>query len=311
MKDFFKKLLFSLVGIAIILHLTFLGIKAFLKWQSNQYEKERLEIKYGTELEERRRKQEEREGRQKEKEELEIQALKGFNAQGKGKILDPNRMDPPLGIKGESTQGPGHLVFPPVIKKQFFAILEDIDDLINAGMVYRHKDNFDPNDNYAGKFSRRNTVLYGAPGTGKSEFVRQMVFEIAAKYEPQEKKKIAELEKQLAKKREQFVDDTENEVLKEEIENLKNQAQECEDQLAQQEDRSVPVFQIDGFQLQTAGKSFGDKLESHEKLVEIIKYLKKEAFGDPQSEKPYIVFVEEADQGVNVLNKESKKLLED
>ncbi|RIB23096.1 hypothetical protein C2G38_2172283 [Gigaspora rosea] len=42
-------------------------------------------------------------------------------------------------------------------------------------------------------------------------------------------------------------------------------------------------------------------LNTHEKLAEIIKALKQEAFGDAFSTKPYIVFVDEADQARNTM----------
>jgi hypothetical protein len=209
-------------------------------------------------------------------------------------------MDPPLGIKGLSTVGSGNLVYPEVIKKHFTAILEDIDDLINTGQVYTHKD--EEQDNYSSRFTRRNTILYGMAGTGKSEFPRQLVFEIATKYQSESEKKLNEYNEDLTKKQEQLINDPESEQLKTEIEELKNLIQDCEQQLTQEESKLVPVFQIDGFHLQTAGKAINDKgLESHEKLIAILKELKKEAFGDAYSDKPYIVFVEEADQGVNVM----------
>ncbi|CAG8837284.1 14775_t:CDS:2, partial [Racocetra persica] len=78
--------------------LVILGIQAFFAWKNSKTNQERLEIEHD-----------------------------------KGKILDITKMDPPLGIKGLTTVGPGNLVYPEVIKKHFTAILEDIDDLINAG----------------------------------------------------------------------------------------------------------------------------------------------------------------------------------
>jgi hypothetical protein len=73
------------------------------------------------------------------------------------------------------------------------------------------------------------------------------------------------------------------------------------------------IIQIDGANLQSAGKGapVGDKIDSYEKLIAIIEKAKEDYYGDKYSDKPYIVFIEEADQGVNVLNKEKGKLLED
>ncbi|CAG8622212.1 18022_t:CDS:2, partial [Gigaspora rosea] len=62
----------------------------------------------------------------------------------------------------------------------------------------------------------------------------------------------------------------------------------------------VPVFEINGERLQTGGQTMKD-LNTHEKLAEIIKALKQEAFGDAFSTKPYIVFVDEADQARNTM----------
>src|SRR4051812_33177131 len=107
-------------------------------------------------------------------------------------------MDSPLGIKDLPTQGPGHLVYPQVIKNHFTAILEDIDDLVNNGQVYTHKD--EEQDNYSSRFSRRNTILYGMAGTGKSEFPRQLVFEIANKYQSQHEKRLNEYNQNLVEK---------------------------------------------------------------------------------------------------------------
>jgi len=46
-------------------------------------------------------------------------------------------------------------------------------------------------------------------------------------------------------------------------------------------------------------------------LIKIIEKAKEFYYGDKYSDKPYIVFIEEADQGCNVLDKEKGKLLED
>ncbi|CAG8702775.1 43642_t:CDS:2 [Gigaspora margarita] len=266
-----------LIALAVITGLAILGIQAFFLWKNSQTNQERLEIEHGAEVEERKKKQEEKDERERRLQEAELDRLSGL-----------------------ATVGSGNLVYPEVIKKHFIAILDDIDDLINTGQVYTHKD--EEQDNYSSRFTRRNTILYGMAGTGKSEFPRQLVFEIAAKYQSESEKKLNEYNEDLAKKQERLINDPESEQLKTEIEELKNLIQDCEQQLTTEESKLVPVFQIDGFHLQTAGKAINDKgLESHEKLIAILKELKKEAFGDAYSDKPYIVFVEEADQGVNVM----------
>src|SRR3954451_12609539 len=127
-------------------------------------------------------------------------------------------MDEPLGIKGLATVGPGNLVYSKVIKDHFTAILEDIDDLVNTGQVYTHKD--EEQDSDSSKFLRRNTILYGMAGTGKTEFPRQLAFEIAEKYQSQNEKKINEYNEELLKKQEALIKDPENEQLKTEITEL-------------------------------------------------------------------------------------------
>ncbi|KAF9958340.1 hypothetical protein BGZ65_001509 [Modicella reniformis] len=223
-------------------------------------------------------------------------------------------MKPPLGIKDLPTQGNGELIYSEEIKKHFTAILEDIDDLINTGKVYKEKD--EEQDDVSEYFTRRNTILYGMAGTGKTEFPKQLVYEIANKFQSSNERLINQYTQELVDKQEKLVNDSENEQLKTEITELKELIKDCEEQLAKEESKIVPVFQIDGFQLATAGKALSEKnLESHQKLIEIIKALKKEAFGDEYSDKPYLVFVEEADQAINAMTAGTKgdnpNLLED
>ncbi|WNE40687.1 MAG: Chromosome partition protein Smc [Mycoplasmataceae bacterium] len=297
---FFKKFIGWLISLAVLLGLTILGLQTFLTWQNNRINQTRLEIEHSGSLEERKQKQKEKDERERKLQEAELDRLAGPNWRDKGKILDITKMKPPLGIKGLPTQSKGELVYSEEIKKHFTAILEDIDDLVNNGQVYTHKDEY--RDDSSGNFTRRNTILYGMAGTGKTEFPKQLVFEIANKFQSQNEKRLNEYNQDLINKQEQLVNDSENEQLKTEIEELKELIKDCEEQLTKEESKIAPVFQIDGFHLQTAGKALNDKgLESHEKLIAILKELKKEAFGDAYSDKAYIVFVEEADQGVNVM----------
>jgi len=142
MPNFLKKIISWLIGLAVVLGLAILGLQAFFLWKTSKTNQERLEIEHGAEIEERKKKQQEKDERERKLQEAELDRLSGPNWRDKGKILDISKMDEPLGIKDLPTQGLGNLVYPEVIKKHFTAILEDIDDLINAGQVYTHKDEY-------------------------------------------------------------------------------------------------------------------------------------------------------------------------
>src|SRR3954454_8953613 len=138
-------------------------------------------------------------------------------------------MDEPLGIKDLPTVGSGKLIYSDKVKKFFTAILDDIEDLVNCGKVYGEKD--DEQDNYSNKFVRRNAIFYGAPGTGKSEFPRQLVYEIAAKFSSEAQKKQQEYNQDLAKLQEKLEEEAlkeeeEEEKKAEQIQNLENIRQE-------------------------------------------------------------------------------------
>src|SRR5207244_463491 len=73
---------------------------------------------------------------------------------------------------------------------------------------------------------------------------------------------------------------------------------------------AVPVFMINGERCQTGGATVKD-INTHEKLAKIILQLKKEHFGDEESDKPYIVFIDEADQAKNTTTYRKKACLEE
>ncbi|KAF9940389.1 hypothetical protein BGZ65_007180 [Modicella reniformis] len=70
------------------------------------------------------------------------------------------------------------------------------------------------------------------------------------------------------------------------------------------EQKLPPIIQIDGANVKAPGKGspVGDKIDSYEKLIKIIERAKESYFGEKYSNKPYIVFIEEADQGVNTMD---------
>ncbi|CAG8584150.1 14680_t:CDS:1 [Cetraspora pellucida] len=188
-----------------------------------------------------------------------------------------------LGIKGYSSntmsgESEGTLLFAPETLEFFERILKDIDNFLSDA-------DLDPdpgfeNDNYAPYLVRNNCILYGAPGTGKTEFVRELNRMLIEKYSQNE---------------EPITDPNDPRY------GLENN---------QPNQPLVPIFEINGERLQTGGQTMKD-LNTHEKLAEIIKVLKQEAFGDAFSTKPYIVFVDEADQARNTMAGDKAALLEE
>ncbi|CAG8794631.1 18193_t:CDS:2, partial [Racocetra fulgida] len=71
-------------------------------------------------------------------------------------------------------------------------------------------------------------------------------------------------------------------------------------QFAKENQLIPPVIEVKGAKLKSAG-GITDQPSPDQKLISIIKHYKKEVFGDEFSPEPYIVFVEEADQGVDVM----------
>ncbi|CAG8557162.1 15698_t:CDS:10 [Racocetra fulgida] len=194
----------------------------------------------------------------KEHKEAQIKATRGweadsshYNVQGRPEVNDCMEVE---GVD-EPNSFPGKLLFSPEITNFFKDILQDIEDLVRFGEVNPELD--EKQDGNHLHFKRRNMVMYGAPGTGKTEFIKQLAHPNNPNYE-----------------------------------------------LLQEIERKPPcIIQIDGSTLATGGKAMpgGGQPDSYQKLVAIIKKAKEEYYGDPYSKKPYIVFVEEADQGLNVM----------
>ncbi|KLL04070.1 MAG: hypothetical protein MRERV_28c021 [Mycoplasmataceae bacterium RV_VA103A] len=252
-----------------------MGFNTFLNWQQSNYFSWKKSNKESSE-------ELEAKDRKKSLEEAQLKALKGFDPSRKGKIMIYDEGGY-LGIKGYSSntmsgESEGTLLFAPETLEFFERILKDIDNFLSNA-------DLDPdpgfeNDNYAPYLVRNNCILYGAPGTGKTEFVRELNRMLIEKYSQNE---------------EPITDPNDPRY------GLENN---------QPNQSLIPIFEINGERLQTGGQTMKD-LNTHEKLAEIIKVLKQEAFGDTFSTKPYIVFVDEADQARNTMAGDKAALLEE
>jgi Cdc6-like AAA superfamily ATPase len=129
---------------------------------------------------------------------------------------------------------------------------------------------------------RNNCILYGAPGTGKTEFARELNRALIERYGGQE----------------------------EAINDPNDPNYGLRDTNQQEKKPKIPIFMINGEKCQTGGATVKD-INTHEKLALIILHLKKEFFGDEKSPEPYIVFVDEADQAKNTTSYQKGNCLEE
>ncbi|MEG7979175.1 MAG: ATP-binding protein [Mollicutes bacterium UO1] len=214
-----------------------------------------------------------------------MKSLKGFDPSRKGKIMSYDK-EGYLGIKDYSNytmqgeEGEGVLRFDPQTLTFFERVLKDIDDFLDNGTMVDSDPGFE-GDNYEPFLVRNNCILYGAPGTGKTEFVRELNRMLIEKHSPPS----------------ELITDPNDPRY-----GLANSEAQIKS--------VVPIFEINGERLQTGGQTMKD-LNTHEKLAEIIKVLKQETFGDTFSKKPYIVFVDEADQARNTMAGDKAALLEE
>ncbi|CAG8693447.1 1482_t:CDS:2, partial [Cetraspora pellucida] len=175
----------------------------------------------------------------------------------------------------------------------------DIDDFLNnEGELNldvegeRNKD-----DQYKNYLLRNNCILYGAPGTGKTEFVRELNHVLIDRYgiKPNE------------------LPDSDD--LNDPANAWKKDKEKKEDNLPKPQ---VPVFQINGLDISSTGK---DEPKIYEKLILCLKKLKNDFFKVPDgkgeigefSNLPYIAFIDEADQAKNpfTFRPENKNNLEE
>jgi hypothetical protein len=217
------------------------------------------------------------------------------------------------------------LIFPRKVNEYLRNVLASFVDFSNNNGRLTESDGY--NDNITPFLKRYNAALYGAPGTGKTELVNEIVHHLQEQFgDPYNeikplKKEIVELEKELAELRKKATMvgkknptevTTEDKLIEAKINRQQKLISQKETKLKTLEEQYQvpPVFKIDGAKLQTAGEAMNQP-NPEQKLIKIIKYLKKEIFGNEYSDKPYIVFVEEADQGKNVMTAGKNNLLEE
>lgn len=291
MKSTFKKIFGWIIAIAIFLGLTILGVQTYLIWQNNDIQNKKMLLKHGANqnLEEQLKDAKKRQEIQDNIAEMTQEKLKGYNAAKGGHVLSPNNINH-LGIRNhpqlkcEDCEKPT-LIFKDEANEHLLQIINDIITFKNGEELSVDGEK----DSYSKQLKRNNAVLYGAPGTGKTEFINELVHHLHLQFASEETKelsqKIIELEKQEDKSPEQI----------QELNDLKNQWETI-----RESEIITPVIEIKGAKLKSAG-GVTDQPSPDQKLINIIKHYKKEVFGDEFSQEPYVVFVEEADQGVDVM----------
>jgi len=191
------------------------------------------------------------------------------------------------------------LIYTEEQKKHFIRILEDIDDFLNndGKLNLNVEGESKKKDQYRHYLLRNNCILYGAPGTGKTEFVKELNHILISRY-------------------------GKNSLERPRVVNIDPHDPNCG--LTQDDDEkikpepAIPIFVISGASLMSTGK---DEPKTFEKFVITLKRAKNDFFKNPDEEGnigedsklPYIVFVDEADQAKNSLtyNPQAKNNLEE
>jgi SpoVK/Ycf46/Vps4 family AAA+-type ATPase len=221
------------------------------------------------------------------------QELAGF--QGEYELYQWDDKKGYLGIQGieevpnvtpDGQEKEGILCFSDEVKKHFAKIVQDIDDWANnEGHQLQPLEGLTESFNIP-YLTRNNCILYGAPGTGKTEFVRELNHILINRY------------------------GQEPETAQDHIDpNDPNAGMTTAQNSSQAKSKTpqIPIFEIKGASLMSTGK---DEPKTYEKLIATIRKAKKEFFQAPdengkvgkESSWPYIVFIEEADQAKNPLN---------
>ena len=316
--------------------LTLLGIN-FCLFQNFQVNKEGLELKYGKE-EQRKKRLEEADKIEKEKRDLrKLQAdgekNKRFNPKGKGEYLDPKNIEhlgflksPAEGLVCEffdEEENPinknGSLLFAPHINEHFAKIMNDVTAIKKSPNLNINGNALEPEqqkDPYSPYLKRNNTILYGTPGTGKTEFVKELAIHLHQHFNKPLEDQKAEFGEEILKcqieikKLNQLPDSEEK---KEKLKLVYEKYDKVRDELNifLAKNRIPPVFQINGSKITTVTGINPNSLTISEMIVEIIKHLKHIYFGDPYSKEPYIVFFEEADEMGEQISKKPGNYLKD
>jgi hypothetical protein len=195
----------------------------------------------------------------------------------------------------EGLQEEGYLLFSEETKQHFCQVIQDLDDFVNNQGKLGDESQQSDKDNYSSYLVRNNCILYGAPGTGKTEFVRELNRILVERYgkEPQKV---------------QTPTDPSDPNYGISVDPQEQEAAEKGVKIPQ-----IPVVEIKGASLQTGGPTVGQPLPQ-EKFVTILQRFKEDHFKDDggiASQRPYVVFIEEADQARNVMVDKPKRNLED
>ncbi|KLL04728.1 MAG: ATPase [Mycoplasmataceae bacterium RV_VA103A] len=295
MPTFFKKIIGWLITLAVILFLTILGIQTFLAWKNTDIQNKKLLLKHGANqnLEEQLKEAQERQKVQDDIAKMTQEKLKGYNAAKGGQVLSPHNIKH-LGLRNhpslkcEDCAKPT-LIFKDEANEHLLRILNDIISFKQGEELAADGEN----DPYSTQLKRNNAVLYGAPGTGKTEFINELVHHLYQQFASEEAKTLLQQIRKLEEEIKENEDPASEQIQK--LTELKKQITEIE------ENQLIPpVIEVKGAKLKSAG-GITDQPSPDQKLISIIKHYKKEVFGDEFSPEPYIVFVEEADQGVDVM----------
>src|SRR5690349_850 len=101
--------------------------------------------------------------------------LQGYNAAKGGHLLSPNNINH-LGLRNhpqlscEDCEKPT-LIFKDEANEHLLQIINDVIAFKNGEELSLDKEK----DSFSKQLKRNNTVLYGAPGTGKTEFINELV----------------------------------------------------------------------------------------------------------------------------------------
>ncbi|CFW92736.1 protein of unknown function [endosymbiont DhMRE of Dentiscutata heterogama] len=196
MPNFFKKIIGWLIGLAVILFLVILGIQTFLAWKNNDLQKKKMMLKYSDKnLEEQLKEAQERQKVQDDIAKMTQEKLKGYNAAKGGQVLSPHNIKH-LGLRNhpslkcEDCKRPT-LIFKDEANEHLLRILNDITAFKQGEELSADGEN----DPYSTQLKRNNAVLYGAPGTGKTEFINELVHHLYQQFASEEAKELLQYAK--------------------------------------------------------------------------------------------------------------------
>lgn len=296
-----KTILGKIIGIFLLvvtfLGILFFGLNVFFNWKSYQYNNTKLKLLESSDEFQRAKDEEDRRKMTQQQREYYEKLNKGY--QEKGRLLNWDEVEDDgkggrkggyLGIQGHAeainTQSEGQegvLIYTEEQTKHFNRILEDIDDFMNGDSLKLNVEGeTGKQDQYRFSLLRNNCILYGAPGTGKTEFVRELNHVLIKRY---------------------WVEPT-NGPNTNDPQDPANAWDNDEEEKTKLPEPIVPIFEIKGLDISSTGK---DEPKVYEKLILCLKKLKNDFFKMPDekgeigefSNLPYILFIEEADQAKN------------